>query len=75
MTDDRPNEWRYPTAPALVVDPDIDLHTARQKREVRPRQWDLVTACSAGGIVGAWARFGIGFVVPHGGRDSRGRPS
>ena len=48
-----------------VVDPDVDLHAARQRRETRPRQWDLVTVCSAGGILGAWARYGLGLAVPH----------
>ena len=52
-----------------VADPDADLHAARQRRETRPRQWDLVVACSAGGVLGTWARYGVGRAVPHTGRE------
>jgi CrcB protein len=31
----------------------------------RPRQWDLVLACAAGGVLGSWARYGVGLAVPH----------
>jgi len=49
-----------------VVDPDVDLHDPRQRRESRPRQWDLLAAVSAGGVLGAEARYGIGRGLPHG---------
>lgn len=49
-----------------VVDPDVDLHDPRQRRESRPRQWDLLAAVSAGGVLGAEARYGIGLGLPHG---------
>lgn len=49
-----------------VVDPDVDLHDPRQQQEAHPRQWDLVLATSAGGILGAWSRYGLGLTVPHG---------
>src|SRR5690348_9221718 len=29
------------------------------------RIWDLVLACSAGGILGAWARYGLELALPH----------
>lgn len=48
-----------------VVDPDVDLHDPQQQRETRPRQWDLVLVTSAGGILGAWSRYGLGLAVPH----------
>lgn len=48
-----------------VVDPDIDLHDPRQRQESRPRQWDLLAAVSAGGVLGAEARYGIGLSLPH----------
>lgn len=48
-----------------VVDPDVDLHDVRQRRETRPRQWDLILAAAAGGILGAEARYGLGLAVAH----------
>jgi CrcB protein len=48
-----------------VVDSDVDLHDPAQRRETRPRQWDLVLATSAGGVIGAEARYGLGLAVPH----------
>jgi CrcB protein len=51
----------------MVVDPDIDLHDPEQRRETRPRQWDLVVATAAGGVIGAEARYGLGLAVPHSG--------
>lgn len=48
-----------------VVDPDVDLHDPDQQRETRTRQWDLVLVTSAGGILGAWSRYGVGLAVPH----------
>ena len=49
-----------------VVDSDVDLHDERQRLETRPRQWDLVVATAAGGVVGAEARYGVAVLVPHG---------
>lgn len=48
-----------------VVDSDVDLHDPSQRRETRPRHWDLVLATSAGGVLGAEARYGLGELVPH----------
>ena len=50
-----------------AIDPDVDLHDPRQRHETRPRQWDLILATAAGGILGAEARYGVGLAVPHGG--------
>lgn len=52
-----------------VVDPDVDLHDDAQRRETRPRQWNLVAATSVGGILGALSRYGVGLAVPHGTRQ------
>jgi CrcB protein len=48
-----------------VIDPDVDLHDPRQRRETSPRQWDLVLATSLGGVVGALGRYGVDLAVPH----------
>ena len=50
-----------------VVDPDVDLHDPAQRRETRPRQWDLVVATAVGGVLGAQSRYGVGLAIPHGG--------
>lgn len=50
-----------------IVDPDVDLHDPAQRREIRPRQWDLVLAVAAGGVLGAEGRYGLGLAVPHSG--------
>jgi fluoride exporter len=42
-----------------------ELPAGRRQRRSRPRRWDLVVACSAGGILGAWARYGLALAVPH----------
>lgn len=51
-----------------IVDPDVDLHDPAQRREAQSRQWDLILATSAGGILGAWSRYGLGLALPHGAR-------
>lgn len=52
-----------------VVDPDVDLQDARQQRETRTRQWDLVVAAAAGGVLGAEGRYAVGLAVPHAARQ------
>jgi len=49
-----------------VIDPDVDLHDRANRRELHPRQWDLLLAIAAGGIVGAEARYGLAAALPHG---------
>jgi CrcB protein len=48
------------------VDPDVDLHLPAQRREVRPSPWPVLAATSAGGVLGALARYGLEQAVPHG---------
>lgn len=52
-----------------VIDPDVDLHVAGQRRETRTRQWDLVLAAAAGGVLGAEGRYAVGLAVPHAARQ------
>lgn len=46
-------------------DPDIDLHIARQRRETRPRVWDITVVIAVGGAVGAVGRYGLSGALPH----------
>jgi fluoride exporter len=48
-----------------VIDPDVDRHDLAQRRETRPRQWDLILATSVGGVLGAEARYYLGLAVAH----------
>jgi len=48
-----------------IIDPDVDLRDAAQASETRPREWDLLAAVAAGGLVGAEARYGVGLLLPH----------
>lgn len=52
-------------SPAQAVDPDVDLHVPDQRLELRRAPWSTLAAISAGGIVGALARYGIGAAFPH----------
>ncbi|HVX45258.1 MAG TPA: CrcB family protein [Mycobacteriales bacterium] len=51
--------------PNTVIDPDVDLHDARQRQETSPHEWDLIAATAAGGVLGAEARYGLAEAVPH----------
>lgn len=46
------------------VDPDVDLHVAAMRDETRARGWDIALAISAGGAVGAVARYGLSLALP-----------
>ncbi|WP_214323921.1 fluoride efflux transporter FluC [Nonomuraea sediminis] len=48
------------------IDPDVDLHIAAQRSELH---WPVLSVISAGGVLGALARFGLqaAFPVPFGG--------
>jgi CrcB protein len=48
-----------------AVDPDVDLHVDAQRHETDRGELDLLLACSAGGVLGAWARCAIGRALPH----------
>lgn len=64
--DDQPRNHPEPvTAPAHIVDPDVDLHDPAQLAETRPREWDLLVAVAAGGVAGAEARYGVDVALPH----------
>jgi len=47
------------------VDPDVDLHIPKQRYELRRAPWAILGAISAGGVLGAWARYGIAVAMPH----------
>lgn len=46
------------------VDPDVDLHVPAQRAELRPSPWPVLGAISAGGVIGALARYGAGLAWP-----------
>lgn len=48
-----------------IVDSDFDRHDPEQVGETRKREWDLLVAIGAGGVVGAEARYGVGLLLPH----------
>jgi len=48
-----------------IVDSDVDLRDPAQRAETRPRQWDLLLAVAAGGVLGAEARYGLELIVTH----------
>jgi fluoride exporter len=48
-----------------IVDPDVDLHDSGQRSETTPHEWDLLAAVVVGGILGAWARYGLSVALPH----------
>ncbi|HEV7707013.1 MAG TPA: CrcB family protein [Asanoa sp.] len=45
----------------LPIDPDVDLEIPAQRRELH---WSTLAAVSAGGVLGALARYGIGHAWP-----------
>lgn len=46
-----------------VIDPDVDLGDPAQQPPAR--QWDVLLATAAGGIVGAEGRYGLSLAAPH----------
>lgn len=48
-----------------AVDPDVDLHVPRQRDELRAAPASTLAAISAGGIIGALARYGITTAFGH----------
>ncbi|MDT4933215.1 MAG: fluoride exporter [Pseudonocardiales bacterium] len=51
------------------MDPDVDLHDAAQAAEIRSRPWGVLAAIAIGGVIGSEARYGVGELVPHSGRQ------
>ena len=54
-----------PEPPTAPVDPDVDLRVPAQRREVREHPWPVLAAISAGGVLGAVARYGLQEAFPH----------
>ncbi|MGW1762732.1 fluoride efflux transporter FluC [Streptomyces sp. NPDC002073] len=50
-----------PVPGAAAVDPDVDLHVPAQRAEPRA---PVLAAVSAGGVLGALARYGLGLLWP-----------
>jgi CrcB protein len=48
------------------VDPDVDLHVPEQRAELRRAPWGTLGAISAGGVLGALARYGLSSAFPYG---------
>ncbi|MGP3961039.1 fluoride efflux transporter FluC [Nonomuraea sp. 3N208] len=51
--------------PVTPVDSDVDVHVPAMRAELRPRAWPVLGAVSAGGVLGALARYGISAALPH----------
>lgn len=47
------------------VDCDVDLHVPAERAELRPSPWPVLGAISAGGVVGALARYAVATAWPH----------
>ncbi|BCJ52644.1 putative fluoride ion transporter CrcB [Actinoplanes sp. NBRC 14428] len=47
------------------MDPDVDLRVVADRTELRPSPWPVLGMISAGGMLGALARYGIGAAWPH----------
>lgn len=46
-----------------IIDPDVDLRDPAQARETGRRQWDLLVAIAAGGVLGALARYQLSHLI------------
>jgi fluoride exporter len=51
--------------PDRPVDSDVDLHVPATRDELRTRRWSVLAAISAGGVLGALARYGLQTAFPH----------
>ena len=49
----------------LPTDPDVDLHVARQRGELSRAPWAVLGTISAGGALGALARYALAAAWPH----------
>lgn len=49
------------------TDPDIDLHVAQQRTELRHAPWQVLGTISAGGVAGALGRYAISVALPRSG--------
>ena len=48
-----------------VVDSDVDLRVSRQRWDLRRAPWAVLAVVSAGGTLGALARYGLAMAWPH----------
>ncbi|BCJ30054.1 fluoride efflux transporter FluC [Actinocatenispora sera] len=51
--------------PPLATDPDIDLHVPQQRQELRHHPAVLLGTIAAGGVLGAFGRYGLSVAIPH----------
>lgn len=49
----------------LPTDPDVDLHVARQRAELRRGTASLLATIAAGGVIGATTRYALSMAWPH----------
>jgi CrcB protein len=49
----------------VLTDPDVDLRFRRQRFELRRAPWAVLGAISAGGVIGALARYGLSSGLGH----------
>jgi fluoride exporter len=54
-----------PQTAGLPVDSDVDLHDARQRRELLGAPWPVLGVIALGGALGALARLGLATALPH----------
>jgi fluoride exporter len=54
-----------PQSTRLPVDPDVDLHDARQRWELLRTPWSVLGVIALGGALGALARLGLATAWPH----------
>jgi CrcB protein len=54
-----------PQTTRLPVDPDVDLHDARQRWELLRTPWSVLGVIAVGGALGALARLGLATAWPH----------
>jgi CrcB protein len=47
------------------VDPDVDLQLPENRAEVKPSPYPVLAAVSAGGVIGALARYALATAWPH----------
>lgn len=52
------------TSPASTVDPDVDLPVRGHRSELREAPWGVLGVISAGGGLGALARYGLSAAFP-----------
>ncbi len=53
------------SVPGRPVDPDVDLHVPVQRSELREAPWRTLAVISAGGVLGALARYGLSSAFPY----------